>query len=504
MRKLNNKGTTLVEMLIVIVILGIIGSVAYPMIFMNEKITTGQIDESAKRNEIRALENFLKEDLRNSKTYSPGGSEDDYIYIVNSNDGSLIKYKQEINDKGKVYISRERGSELITFQEINELKLNTRIENKKLIEIEITSTDGKGDPYLHNSKVARWEWLIKNKNTTPFYTFLIDQKLFVFGGAFKNNGNLVNASDATIFITSDIKSSDMSGGANLKISNIFVDGNLTATAGHKIGVDWLIEGTEVGNIVVSKNMDIRGGADVYGNIYIQGDLNHSNGTIHAEEIVVGGDAYISGGAKIIGDLYVMGNLYLTSGNLDNNAFVKNNVEVSGGFSFDANKNNKVFYLGNVTYPNYYSYKDRFIKETNIGSPELILVPNIEIPLPKDESWYLINGYETSIPIGEGKIGNGKKIISKGHVNQSVTNIDADNMIIVSLEGNITLSSNYRKMSGLLFAPQGSINLNGIESFAGIAIAKDGVFHNQGGSQFVFMDIQDLIPDENDYPFIIQE
>ena len=158
----------------------------------------------------------------------------------------------------------------------------------------------------------------------------------------------------------------------------------------------------------------------------------------------------------------------------------------------------------VTYPNYYSYKDRFIKETNIGSPELILVPNIEIPLPKDESWYLINGYETSIPIGEGKIGNGKKIISKGHVNQSVTNIDADNMIIVSLEGNITLSSNYRKMSGLLFAPQGSINLNGIESFAGIAIAKDGVFHNQGGSQFVFMDIQDLIPDENDYPFIIQE
>jgi type II secretory pathway pseudopilin PulG len=65
-------------MLVVLIILGVISSIAYPMLFMNEKITSREIKESAKRNDIRSIESFLKDDLRNCSNFNLGQPEDGY------------------------------------------------------------------------------------------------------------------------------------------------------------------------------------------------------------------------------------------------------------------------------------------------------------------------------------------------------------------------------------------------------------------------------------------
>ena len=483
-------------MMVVIIILGVISSIAYPMLFMNQKITTQQIKESAKRNDIRSIESFLKDDLRNCKNVVESGPPETYEYKINLNSTEEILYKRLQDDQGRYYISRQRGTEVIDFKDIVDIDLEKEPRNNNLYNAQITSTDDKGDPYLHELKIARWDWEVKKNTTLPFYSFLLDENLFVFGAGFSVAGNLVNALDSTIFITGDISSSDMNGGADLRISNIIVDGDFTIGAGHSIGVNWEDEEVDPGYINVSGDLNVGGGANVYGNIYVHGDLNHTNGTIYAEKIIVAGDAYLSGGATINGELYVLGNLNLTTGTLEDNAYVNKNVSVSDGFSFKK-VSSKVYYLGNVSYLNqYYDYKNRFIKEMVISFPQLMPIPNVEIPTPRDTSWYSTKGY-----IENGYLDDNVKIISTNTLNRSTTNEDAKNMIIVSLEGDINLSSNWNEMSGLLYAPQGKITLNGISSFEGIAIAKNGVFYPTGGSEFVFIDIKDLIPDENDFPFL---
>ncbi len=483
-------------MMVVIIILGVISSIAYPMLFMNQKITIQQIKESAKRNDIRSIESFLKDDLRNCSDFVQGQPEDEFLYKVNLCSSEQVEYVKNQDELGSYFISRSIGSEKIDFRDIKNIELSNP-GNSKLIDVKIHTTDNNDEDYLHELKIARWEWEVKKNTTLPFYSFLLDENLFVFGAGFSVAGNLVNALDSTIFITGDISSSDMNGGADLSISNIIVDGDFTIGAGHSIGVNWEDEEVDPGYINVSGDLNVGGGANVYGNIYVHGDLNHTNGTIYAEKIIVAGDAYLSDGATINGELYVLGNLNLTTGTLEDNAYVNKNVSVLDWFSFDNKMTNKVYYLGNVSYYNqYYTYKNRFIKETVISFPQLMPIPNVEIPTPRDTSWYSTKGY-----IEDGYLEDNVKIISTNTLNRSTTNEDAKNMIIVSLEGDINLSSNWNEMSGLLYAPQGKITLNGISSFEGIAIAKNGVFYSTDGSEFVFIYIKDLIPDENDFPFL---
>lgn len=552
MQRLNNRGKTLIEMLIVLMILGIIASVAYPMIFMNEKITTNQIDESAKRNDIRALENFLKEDLRNSKTYSPGGSEDDYIYIITLNDGSLIKYKQEINDKGQFYISREIGSERITFQEINELKLDTRVANEKLIEVEITSTDGKGDPYLHNSKIARWEWKIK-KIQGEIGDFLLNEALVMGNSLEFNNSINIKASEngpvGSILLKDNLhvnKKAEIEGnlfigkngelnaeteiegnvsvGENLHINKkAEIEGNISVGNNLEINHETEIEGNvsvgqnfhinkkaEIeGNISVGDNLQINHETEIKGNVSVKNNVNINKEAKIKGNLSLGGSLEINDEVEIDGNLYIAGNL-----RINKKTEVKRDVYVAGNLTINGEEEikGKVYYGGTLQ-PNKYRTDSRFIKKDaqffidkiNITPVSIVPIPEVILPEAREMAWYRSNDY-----VENGTLGVDRKIVSQWGYSKASTREPEKDVVIVSLDGDIVLDLNNKSISGILYAPKGRVEINNGKSFTGLIISKEKFSYNKSGFEVTFKSMAEftgpglLFESSSDYPFIIQE
>lgn len=327
MHLLNNKGKTLVEMMVVIIILGVISSIAYPMLFMNQKITTQQIKESAKRNDIRSIESFLKDDLRNCKNVVESGPPETYEYKINLNSTEEILYKRLQDDQGRYYISRQRGTEVIDFKDIVDIDLEKEQGNNNLYNAQITSTDDKGNPYLHELKIARWEWEVKKKGGPGgFYEFLKTENLFVFGSYFNMSGSSVSGVNATIFITGDVNSGSFNGGSELNISNFFVGGNFSIAGGQLAGIDWEKEEVEIGNLVINKNLNMDSGKSIFGNLYVHENLYQTNGNINSEIIMVKKDAVFDGTNVTTKKMIVNGTLKHT-----NNEFISEEVLVKGNF-----------------------------------------------------------------------------------------------------------------------------------------------------------------------------
>lgn len=463
-------------MMVVIIILGVISSIAYPMLFMNQKITTQQIKESAKRNDIRSIESFLKDDLRNCKNVVESGPPETYEYKINLNSTEEILYKRLQDDQGRFYISRQRGTEVIDFKDIVDIDLEKEPRNNNLYNAQITSTDDKGDPYLHELKIARWEWEVKKKGGNILGPY---EDMFLLGSAFSVTAGNISGNGAAILIRADISKEDLNSNPTIGVSDIYIEGNLgTNSTNDSIGGSIVFGNQEnPGEIIIDGNVNLSGGAIIYGdNIYISGDVNLSGGAkIVANNIFILKDLDIGGGTEIIGNVYLLGE-YTSKGNPPIPNFAD----------------------GDVLFPG---------------------VPAITIPNARTKDWYIAEGY-----LENGILESKNKIVSIGdydfrHSYWPITG-PYDDVVVVSLNGNIVIDlKNSNTLSGVFFAPKGSISFKNIDyneasdfSFEGLAIAKNGVYFggDSGGhiNSIKFKSAEDytgeskIFENSSKYPFYV--
>jgi type II secretory pathway pseudopilin PulG len=433
-------------MMVVIIILGVISSIAYPMLFMNQKITTQQIKESAKRNDIRSLESFLKDDLRNCKNVVESGPPETYEYKINLNSTEEILYKRLQDDQGRYYISRQRGTEVIDFKDIVDIDLEKEQGNNNLYNAQITSTDDKGNPYLHELKIARWEWEVKKKNKLPIF---IEDKVFIMGTNLYFKGDDIVGDGATVIISSELKNNDLPSNGSIHVSNIFFGGDVKLNNGsNELGFS-----SNPGEIHVNGSLDLWSGTrNIYGDIFVNGDFDLKDAKIH-------GNVYVSGDLKL-------------------------------GWTPFLSEDTKIYYTGEIKYPSHFdqSILDKCIKQAQV--PSVKKAP-YSMPSLKDDFWYDLNGYVAGNP----NLSDNIKIYSESY-NSNIYLPTTNNVIIVAKTGDISIKGlGGSGLSGILFAPNGKITFEGA-FFEGLAISKDGFDVVSGGTR---VEIKELFPFD-EYPF----
>lgn len=529
-------------MMVVIIILGVISSIAYPMLFMNQKITTQQIKESAKRNDIRSIESFLKDDLRNCSDFVQGQPEDEFLYKVNLCSSEQVEYVKNQDELGSYFISRSIGSEKIDFRDIKNIELSNP-GNSKLIDVKIHTTDNNDEDYLHELKIARWEWEVKKKGGPGgIYDFIVNENLYVMGSGFWFGGGTVDGEGATILIRKDVNSEDLNSNPMINVSNILIDGNLQIKGSESLGNEstrgeiiiskdatLASNGSIYGDLYVKGNLTISNTIKILGSVYVGGNLNITNGARIDQDLFVGGDLDISNGATIKGktnvvgkfdysngifndDIFIGGNFnIINTGSIKKNVFVNGSVNVTGNYT-GFSESSKVYHFGDVSFPGaLYSQKSKFIKVvdlTTIDTVEIKPIPTYGIPKPRSSDWYLANGYTKN-----GGLADNAKIFSDSTAtyNLGVAGANYENVVVVSINGDINIDignwgGNASQISGVFYAPNGKITIKA-KSLEGLAIGKNGL-QTIGGSvtmEFIglgeYTGVDKIFASENEYPFL---
>lgn len=316
---------------------------------------------------------------------------------------------------------------------------------------------------------------------------------FIHGSTLSFSGNSINGENATIVLTGDLVKEYINGGANIAVTNAYIDGNVTLGGSQKLGSQ-----TVPGTIYINGNLDLSGSAAVFGeSIYVTGNITLNGSPIlgltdNTTKIYALGNVILNNGF-VRGDIYTNGNMELKSATLNNNAYIGGNLIL--GWTPTLSATTTVYYKGTLTAPAYFTAS---ILAKCVNNPSLpavaipVTMPNTTIPPLRDDAWYPAHGYSTN-----GALTNNAKIFATSSYTSSVA--DAANVIIVS-KGDITLSSNYGTISGVLYAPNGKITFSG-DTFEGYAIAKDGVYVTRGGSTVTLKSISTYIPNTTDYPFV---
>lgn len=486
--KMNEKGTTLIEMLIVILIIGIIGAVAYPILFLNNKLVTDELDESLERNEVRAIANFLKEDIRESYDIVDEdlGEPVGFRSTVKHLDKSII-YTRAQGEDGTYHVVRRFEGKDIDFPEITNAEIYDLADTEDLAQVKLYIMEETGTESIYEFKIARWRWhIMAEEEEQTIYELLEEEDLFVIGAGFAMAGGTVTGDGATIYVDSSLTSSDLNGNAKVRVSNLYITGDIDINGSRSLGSI-----TEPGEIVVDGNVTLEGAADIYGDVYVNGDLNMSgSGKIYGN-VYVQGDFNFSNGL-VEGDVYVNGNLYIKDGTLDGNMYVNGNVTVNWTPSFTTGS--MVYYFGTITHPASYSIT-HFEQMATTVSVAQKSVPEVGVPVPRDAQWYADNGY-----VLNGPLSNGAKVyVTSGNYTQSIGGT-ISNVIVVNLAGDITISRGGLNLSGVIYAPYGYVTIGGA-SFTGLVIASEGADMSSGGMEVTFEGIETYIPDSNMYPFL---
>ncbi len=485
--KMNEKGTTLIEMLIVILIIGVIGAIAHSVLFLNNKLVTDELGNSLERNEVRAIANFLKEDIRESYdiVVKDLGEPVGFRSTVKHLDKSII-YTRAQGEDGTYHVVRRFEGKDINFPEITNAEIYDLADTEDLAQVKLYIMEETGTESIYEFKIARWRWHIMAEEEQAIYELLEEEDLFVIGAGFAMGGGTVTGDGATIYVDSSLTSSDLNGNAKVRVSNLYITGDIDINGNRSLGSI-----TEPGEIVVDGNVTLAGAADIYGDVYVNGDLNMSgSGKIYGN-VYVQGDFNFSNGL-VEGDVYVNGNLYIKDGTLEGNMYVNGNVTVNWTPSFTTGS--MVYYFGIITHPASYTLTHFEQMVTTVAVAQKS-VPEYEVPVPRDAQWYADNGY-----VLNGPLSNGAKVyVTSGNYTQSIGGT-ISNVIVVNLAGDITISRGGLNLSGVIYAPYGYVTIGGA-SFTGLVIASEGADMSSGGMEVTFEGIETYIPDANLYPFL---
>ena len=515
---LNNKGRTIVEMITVVIILGIISAVAYPMIFMNERILNRQIKESATRNDIRGLENFLKEDLRNCQNFEfiEGDEPDLYTYKVNLCTEKVVEYKKIINDKGQSEIIREYESEKFYFPDIREIKLEKN-GNSRLFNAKIWTCESKNDEEpCHELKIERWEWLMKKEESTDgVVEFMAGNNVAVMATNFGVHASLgLDGKGITLFIPEKEKYEHDSD--HLKgFSNIYIKGSEEESTKLKGGKE-IGNRSDKGDLIFGSSVEVSTGSKlctpgfgIHGDVYIAGDLILNGGSI-CDNLYVQGNLYLIGGtlntdgvALRGANIYVNGNLEISGGN----HIIKSDIYVNGDVNIDGatitHDGGLIPYRGTIRYyrTNNGTTTRDYLKKAD--TPKLVPtkeIPKLDYPVPQDPSWYAARGYSSSTAF---ETGQKYYYISNGDFSHNSAAKSYDNMVVVVEDGDIYINPSAMSVSGVFFAPKGKVTLYDCYKSEGLIIARDGVITSGNVIPKTLQELTGpgkLFPSEDDYPF----
>lgn len=507
---LNNKGRTIVEMITVLVILGIISAVAYPMIFMNERILNRQIKESAIRNDVRGLESFLKEDLHNCQAFE--FEEDEitglYTYRVNLCAENAVEYKKIINDKGQSEIIREYKTEKISFPDIRELKLE-KTGNDRLINAQIWTCENQNDDRpCHELKVGRWEWLMKKEPADGVVEFMYNNDVVVIGAKFDFSSGVygIYGEGASIFITGEDEFLQKKSNELKYLSNIYIKGPThligSALVGLRNSGGKLVFGSSVtvSEATVLPNTGCHSERGIHGDVHIAEDLTLKGGSFCDKLYVNGNLKMLAGtlstyGAVLRSNAYINGDFIVSGGDnyIFKDVFVNSDVDINLEH-LNFKDGAKVYHSGQ----NKGSLSSNIIKleNENVNAEKM---PEYEFPICQDQEWYDEKGYNLAGPLKRRE----KYIFKNDYTSEKIYGVLNTDIVIVVEEGNITIRGESAKITGVLFAPKGSVTLIGITNFEGLIIARDGVVCSATFTSKPLSDFTGegkLFADKNDYPF----
>lgn len=496
----NNKGRTLIEMLIVIAVIGIIAAVGYRFFFMADRNIKNELEASMERNEIRAATSFLKGDIRNSieveRTIIEGPEK--FISTIKYKSASPVVYTLAENSSGTWNLVRQENGQEIHFKEIDNAEIYDVTDS--LVQVRLFVHLGKAgspDPaeHLYEFKLARWSWQLAQKESGPaedkdIFELIEEDEFFVIGAGFIMSGDQVNGEGASIYINEDLLSGNLNGGAEINVTNANINGKLQLEGSQSLGSQ-----NTPGTIIVNGDVDLSGSAKIYGDLYLSGKLTLTGSARIYGNVYVQGDFDFNNG-EIYGDFYIQGNMSMTNGLLDGQGYVNGNVSL--GWTPRVLLGSKVYYYGTISHPATLDVSrfEQIASAVNVPARDL---PPAGIPAPHPAQWYADKGYSL-----DGALDNDARIYVTSGSYLHALNGNYTNVLIVNLDqtddnGNINIGNGNLNIEGVLYAPYGKITINGA-SFKGLAIAAQGVDMIRPGSTVTFAGIENYIANQGDYPF----
>ena len=483
---MKDKGKTLIEMLIVIGIIGIIGAIAYPILFINSKMVTEEMDKSLERNEVRAIANFLKEDIRYSTDIvrEDIGEPLEFRSTVKQIDKSIV-YTRVEGESGSYHVVRRFEGRDIHFPEVENAEIYDISED--LAQVKLYMKENVSEDRRYELKIARWRWqVMAEEEEQTIYDLIEEENLFVIGAGFAMGGTSVTGDGATVFFQADLTQSDFNGNAQIAVSNLYIDGSVSLGGSQGMGSP-----TEPGVLTINGDVTLSGNSSFYGDVYVNGTLTLSgSGKIFGNVYVQENFNFNNG--RVEGDVYVNQNLYIKDGTLDGDMYVNGNVTINWTPSFTTGS--MVYYYGTITHPASYN-PSHFAKiATTIVVPEKE-IPEIGIPAPKPDQWYFDNGYV----LNGGLSNDAKVVVLSGNYTQTLA-ANVSRVIVANLNGDIKITSGSLNLTGVIYAPRGSVEI-GTAGFSGLIIASGKVNMSKAGMTITFEPIENYIPNTSQYPFL---
>lgn len=347
---------------------------------------------------------------------------------------------------------------------------------------------------------ASKDFIVKVPSSKGSYENFLLENIFVYGADFGVFGGTPVAGASgpelgTIFIHNyNQKDLTFTGNNQVTVHRIFIDktGNqVYLNSSTKLGKTGL---TDIVHIKGDVNLN-NGAAELNAKtVIIEGKTTFgSSAKINAENVYLLGDVEIDGNARINADtIFIDGNVTFKS----SDQMIGNKIHISKNVTFNNYKSliqaEEVFIGGTISYRQQGNIRGTLKPYQAIEVPKTDMDLNMAHPVFKRDSWYINNGYASG-----GALSNGKKIFATSHYKDHLSE-NVKNVVVVS-KGDITITSNWNSVSGVLFAPNGKVTYEG-PVFEGVVIARDGFFVTNGGSEVRYKNVENFFRDESEFPF----
>ncbi|NLC67546.1 MAG: hypothetical protein GX754_01925 [Clostridiaceae bacterium] len=445
-----NNGITLIELTVTMAIIFIIIAVLIPLYTMARRALASQLDEAGWRMDVRQASSLLSNDVRYSKrvTVDPGNTSSIEVYDKDSK--TILYFMKNEPGKENCLVRYVRGDDTtIEFKGIKGAQFGVEINRLISARFFFDDEDGENKKY-YDFKIARLSHKVYKKD---FYSTLRDTATFVYGSTVNFTQSMVSSPDGTVMVYSDVYTTQVGLCSEMNVKYIYIDGNVNLNTGSfGMGLD-----------------------DNTGEIHIGGDLYLGIGTRH-----------------IYGTVYVGGDLHLKDAVIHGTMYIKGNVTLD----WTPDIRGIIYYTGSLSHPPYMgaNITSKCVKVDSVPTPE---IPEYRIPPLKPDEWYYENGYVTGVPLA-----NNIKIYSQGNYIDT-RQVNAENVIIVCKEGDVSISGWNRVITGVIVAPKGKVTFSG-SRFEGVVIARDGFDVPVYSATIVSSNIENFIIRMEDFPFVIED
>lgn len=455
----SEKGITLIELLVSLVIVSIIGTLAYQFLFnaiAHSEKTKSHID-------IRQEAHYVLSTLHNlhdGDDYQLCYRDDQNLYLDSSSNLLLADgaFTFALHDIHSVNLSSERTSldpgNCKNVDTSRPLFFHATLIGPNEEQLEIDTVIGR-----HNISQDN-----RAEKSDRFYDYLKTEEVFLFGDhldLFGSTSILPSETAHGTILLRNMNEQDLifNGNNSIHLKNIFIN--------------------KQGNDIIFNNSTTLGLYESTETVHLKGNviLNNGAAVMNGNDIFIEGDVYFNNSAEING----------------------RNVYVKGDITFDN-------WSGKLTAETIYvSGHIREVQPENIIGDVLplesgMITDNTEqsqflSPPLRQGNWFDANGYERG-----GGLADGQKVFSKNGYAFSNTGSQNkyEDVIIVAENGDITLS-NHINLSGVLIAPNGKVSFDS-GSFEGVVIARDGFYVTNGGTSVQYNNIQHYIHNEDHFPF----